>query len=110
MSQEELEAIESAFRRARQLEETSRENFLDWIQETVEAEEKAELNQRIRDLECENESLREFSGQENAEPEDASREEFERDLILADAAEVVRDMLAEEELEHQSVVEEDECE
>jgi cytochrome c-type biogenesis protein CcmH/NrfF len=107
MSQEELAAIEIAFRKQRQLEETKREDFLDRLQETVEAEEKAELNQRIRDLECENESLRD-SGQENAES--ASREEFERDLILADAAEVVRDMLAEEETEHESAVEEDECE
>ena len=109
MFQEELAAIEVAFRKERQLEETKREDFLDRLQETVEAEEKAELNQRIRDLECENESLRD-SGQENAEPEDVSREEFERDLILADAAEVVRDMLAEEETQHQSAVEEDECE
>jgi hypothetical protein len=103
---EELEAAETAFRRARQLEEAKREHFLDWVQETVEAEEKAELNQRIRDLELENESLSEFSGQEDAE---LSREEFERDLILSDAAEVLRDMLAEEELEHQPV-EEDQCE
>ena len=106
---EELEATEAAFRRQRQLEETKREDFLDRLQETVESEEKAELSQRIRDLECENESLRD-SGQENAEPEDNSREEFEKDLILADAAEVVRDMLAEEETEHQTAVEEDECE
>jgi hypothetical protein len=110
MSQEELAGIEVAFRKQRQLEEEKREHFVDWIQETVEAEEKAELSQRIRDLECESESLREFSGQENAEPEDVSREEFERDLVLADAAEVVRDMLAEEETEHESAVEEDECE
>ena len=110
MSQEEVETIESAFRRQRQLEDTRREHYLDWIQETVEAEEKTELSQRIRDLECENESLREFPGQENIEPEDVSREEFEKDLILADAAEVVRDMLAEEETEHQSTVEGDECE
>lgn len=110
LSLEELEAAEAAFRRQRQLEETKREGFLDWVQEAVEAEEKAELSQRIRDLECENESLQEFSAQENAEPEDVSREEFERDLILADAAEVVRDMLAEDETEHQSAVEEDECE
>ena len=108
MSLEELEATEAAFRRQRQLEEEKREDFLDWIQETVEAEEKAELSQRVRDLECENESLREFSEQENAES--ASREEFERDLVLEDAAEVVRDMLAEEETEHRTAVEEDECE
>jgi hypothetical protein len=110
MSEEELAAIEVAFRKERQLEETKREDFLDRFQETVEAEEKAELSQRIRDLECENESLRELSEEENAEPEDVSREEFERDLILADAAEVVRDMLAEEEDEHESAVEEDQYE
>ena len=109
MSSEELEVAEAAFRRTRQLEETKREHFLDWIHEAVEAEEKAELNQGMRDLERENESLQEFSGQENAEPEDDSREEFERDLTLSDAAEVVRDMLAEEEMEHQPV-EEDQCE
>jgi plasmid stabilization system protein ParE len=107
---DELQVAETAFRRTRQLAEAKREHFFDWIQDTVEAEEKAELNQRIRDLESENESLREFSGQEDAEPEDDSREEFERDLILADAAEVVRDMLVEDETEHQSAVEEDQCE
>jgi len=107
---EELEVAEAAFRRTRQLEEAKREHFLDWLHETVEAEEKAELNQRMRDLERENESLQEFSEQENAEPEDDSRQEFERDLVLSDAAEVVRDMLAEEEIEHQSDAEEDQCE
>jgi hypothetical protein len=110
MSQEELAAIEVAFRRARQLEETKREDFLDWIQDTVESEEKAELNRRIRDLECENESFRDCLEQENAEPGEDSREEFERDLILSDEAEVVGDMSAEEEIEHQPAAEEDECE
>jgi len=110
LSLEELEAAEAAFRRTRQLEEAKREQLLDWIHEAVETEEKAELNQRMRDLERENESLQEFSEQEIAEPEEDSREEFERDLILSDAAEVVRDMLVEEEIEHQPAAEEDECE
>jgi len=110
LSSGELEVAEAAFRRTRQLEETKREQFLDWLHETVEAEEKAELNQRVRELERENESRREYPEQENVEPEEDLREEFERDLILSDAAEVVRDMLADEELEHQSAVEEDQCE
>ena len=102
MSQEELEAIEVAFRRRRELEHVERDRFLDWIDEAAQAEEKGELRERTLKLEAENESLREFSQQENIDPPDNSREEFERDLLLMDQAEVLADMLAEEEVETQS--------
>ena len=96
MSQEELEAIEVAFRRRRELEDLEREDFLEWIHEAAEAEEKAELKQRIRNLELENESLQGFE-QEHVEHTE-TREDFEKDLMLSDEAEVFSEMLADEEI------------
>lgn len=89
------ETIETAFRKQRQSEQLERDHFLDWVQETAEAEQQAELRQRIRDLELENESLQESSEPGNAD----TKEEFDRDLTLSDEAEVLADMLAEEEAE-----------
>jgi len=77
--------------------ETKRERFFDWVNETVETEEKAELRQEIRNLELENESLRSFE-QENVEHME-TREDFEKDLMLTNEAEVLGDMLAEEEVD-----------
>lgn len=74
-----------------------RDRFLDWVHETAEAEEEAELRQRIRSLELENESLQVFE-QEHVEHTD-TREDFEKDLMLTDEAEVLGDMLAEEEID-----------
>lgn len=92
MSQEELAAIEIASRKQRELEEIERDHFLEWVRETAEAEEQTELRQRIRDLELENDSLREFSEPDNAD----TKGEFEKDLILSDEAEVLSDILADE--------------
>jgi hypothetical protein len=93
LSQEELAAIDAAFRKQRELQELRQAEFLDWVHQTVEAGEKAELNQEIRDLELESESLGEMV-EEDSEP--VSREAFERDMALSDAAEVLADMLVEE--------------
>ena len=87
------------FQREKELEERKKEHFLDWIQETAEAEEKAELRQRIRNLELENESLQEFYEQKKVEPTDAVREEFAKDMKLSDEAEVLGEMLAEKEID-----------
>jgi len=81
------------------LKETKNTRFLEWIRETVEAEEKAELKQKIRDLELENESLREFSQQQSVENEITEREELEKDTMLDMQAEVLSDMLADEKTE-----------
>jgi len=97
LSQEELEAVEAAFRKRRELEEQERADFLDWIGEIAEAEEKAELRQRIRDLELENESLQGFE-QEHVEHVE-TREDFEKDLMLTNEAEVLGDILTEEEID-----------
>ena len=63
----------------------------------------------MRELEPEYESLPEFAEEEN---EPVSKEEFERDQILSDEAEVLGDMLAEEELDtvESDIVEQEETE
>lgn len=79
------------------MEDLKTKDFLDWIDEVAEAEEKAELRQRIRDLELENESLQGFE-QEHVDQAD-TREDFEEDLVLTNEAEALGDMLAEEEID-----------
>ena len=81
-----------------------REDFLKWIHEAAEAEEKAELREKIQQLELENESLQGSPEEPNVDPLNDSRDEFERDLLLMEQAEVLADMLAEEGIDRKPVV------
>jgi hypothetical protein len=102
LSWEELEAIEAAFHKRRELEQQERDVFLDWVRQAAEAKEKLELTERMHELELENRSLREVSEEEDAEP--VTREEFERDLAHSNEAEVLSDMLTDE--DNDDVIEE----
>lgn len=74
---------------------------MDWVHETVEAEEKTELRQRIRNLELENEA--QGFEQDHVEHSD-TRDDFEKDLMLTNEAEVLVDMLAKKEIDRKPVV------
>ncbi len=87
-----------------------RRRFLDWIHEVAETEEKAELRQRIRNLERENEYLRDSEEQETVEAPDPDKAEFEKDTILSNEAGVLSENPPEATQEHSAAASDESAE